>query len=118
MVARSRPSESAVRSHSSWLTDRRGHGANGRACRAGDGSLVRRSPPEAIREKCGKTYATQHPIELVICADDMEVELLEPPSPKFAGEAAVLLQHSPFQRIWVVKLTKAENLVWFTCSRA
>src|SRR5215831_3876327 len=77
-----------------------------------EGVWYGKSRLEALREKCGKTYQTQHPIELVVCADEMDVELLEPPSPKFAGEAGVLLQQSPFQRIWVVKLTKAENLVW------
>src|SRR5262249_49471496 len=83
-----------------------------------EGVWYGKSRLEALREKCGKTYQTQHPIELVVCADEMDVELLEPPSPKFAGEAGVLLQQSPFQRIWVVKLTKAQNRVGLPGGRA
>jgi hypothetical protein len=83
-----------------------------------EGVWYGKSPLEAIREKCAKKYETQHPIELVICTDDLEVELLEPPSAWFAAKARRLLQRSPFQRVWVVKLTDKQKSVWFTCSRA
>ncbi len=83
-----------------------------------EGVWYGKSPLEAIRNKCDRTYETSHPIELVVCVDDMEVELLAPPSSEFVSEATRLLQLSPFQRVWVVKLTDAEKLVWFTCTRA
>jgi len=71
-------------------------------------------PLEAVRSKCQKRYETPHPIELVVCAGEEEVELFSPCTPTFEDRASQLIERSQFQRVWVVKLTGREKCVWFT----
>jgi hypothetical protein len=70
---------------------------------------------EVIREKCrksGTAYKTPHPIELVVCAGEEEVELMSPSTPEIQERISQLCGMSSFQRIWVVKLTRKGNSVW------
>jgi hypothetical protein len=79
---------------------------------AGEAVWYGKPPLDIVREKCRKHYETPHPTELVVCAGEEEVELLSPADPSVEDRASQLVERSEFSRVWVVKLTRKESLIW------